>query len=189
MELGAFDRSGRRKPVARGENDFTLPADTVIAAIGQALEAGALFGSEPAPRLNERGYLYADPLTGQTSMAWVFAGGDAVSGPASVVEAVGAGERAAAGIDRYLTGADHAPWRTTRPADTFFDPEAEPVMGSRPEVKMIPVSERKGSFAEVELSWTRSVALRESRRCLRCDYREPAAAAGRSQTAPTAASR
>ncbi|HTZ52541.1 MAG TPA: FAD-dependent oxidoreductase, partial [Spirochaetia bacterium] len=183
MELGNFDRTGRRKPVAKGENDFTLPADTVIAAIGQTLDTADLFGNagivslaSAPPKLNERHYLAADPVTGQTSVEWVFAGGDAATGPASVVEAIGAGERAAAGMDRYLTGADHAAWRSYRVADTFFDPEAEPVMGTRPAVKMIPVVQRKGSFAEVELGWTRATALGETRRCLRCDYREPAEA-------------
>jgi NADH-quinone oxidoreductase subunit F len=175
MELGDFDRTGRRKPVAKGENDFTLPADMVIAAVGQTLVAGPLFDGT-APKLNERQYVAADPVTGQTSVEWVFAGGDAVSGPSSVVEAIGAGEKAAAGIDAYLTGADHASWRTYRVADTFFDPEADPVMASRPDVKMIPVVKRKGTFAEVELSWTSAVALGETRRCLRCDYREQAAA-------------
>ncbi|HTO23352.1 MAG TPA: hypothetical protein VMQ10_12835, partial [Spirochaetia bacterium] len=138
--------------------------------------AGIVSTASAAPKLNERHYLAADPVTGQTSVEWVFAGGDAATGPASVVEAIGAGERAAAGMDRYLTGADHAAWRSYRVADTFFDPEAEPVMGNRPAVKMIPVVQRKGSFAEVELGWTRATALGETRRCLRCDYREPAEA-------------
>ena len=52
------------------------------------------------------GYIVADPVTGQTNHKWIFAGGDAVSGPSSVVEAVAAGERAAVGIDKYLTGGE-----------------------------------------------------------------------------------
>jgi NADH-quinone oxidoreductase subunit F len=184
MELGDFDRTGRRKPVAKGENDFTLPADMVIAAIGQNLVPGDIFdgpaGNGVAPKLSERNYVAADPVTGQTSVEWLFAGGDAVTGPSSVVEAIGAGEKAAVGIDRFLTGAEHAAWRTSTIADTFFDPEAEPVIGNRPSVKMIPVVKRTGSFGEVELSWTGAVALSETKRCLRCDYREeqqPAASA------------
>jgi hypothetical protein len=56
--------------------------------------------------------------------------------------------------------------------DTYFDPEADPVIGNRPGVKLIPVARRKGSFAEVETKWSAAVALKETKRCLRCDYRE-----------------
>ena len=174
MELGDFDRTGRRKPVARGENDFTLKADMVIAAIGQTLVPAELFDGVSV-KLSERHYLDADPVTGQTSVDWIFAGGDAATGPSSVVEAIGAGEKAAVGIDRFLTGAVHAPWRTYTIANTFFDPEADPVIANRPEVKMIPLAKRAGTFAEVETTWARAIALAETQRCLRCDYREEAA--------------
>ncbi len=175
MALGDFDRTGRRKPVAKGENDFTAMADLVIAAIGQTLDAGALFhgpaGNGVTVRLNERHYLDADPVTGQTSVQWIFAGGDAATGPSSVVEAIGAGERAAVGIDAYFSGAMHAPWRQNRLVNTKFDPNADPVLGNRPATKMIPVAKRRG-FDEVELTWAKAVALSETKRCLRCDYRE-----------------
>ena len=174
MDLGDFDRTGRRKPVAKAENDFALEADMVIAAIGQKLMASALFDGI-APRRNEREYLSAHPVTGQTSVEWVFAGGDAVSGPSSVVEAIAAGERAAAGMDRFLTGESHAEWRTYRQSNAFFDPDADPIMGARPTVKLLPIAKRSGSFAEVELTLPFSAALSESRRCLRCDYREKGA--------------
>jgi NADH-quinone oxidoreductase subunit F len=174
MDLGDFDRTGRRKPVARGENDLVLEADMVIAAIGQKLVPSALFDGV-APKHNEREYLCADPVTGQTSVDWVFAGGDAVSGPSSVVEAIAAGEKAAAGIDAYLTGEAHAPWRAYRQSDAFFDPDADPIAGERPAVKLIPVAKRRGSFAEVELTLPCGTALAESKRCLRCDYREKGA--------------
>jgi NADH-quinone oxidoreductase subunit F len=175
MDLGDFDRTGRRKPVAKGENDFALPADMVIAAIGQKLVPSAIFDGV-APKQNEREYISADPVTGRTSVDWVFAGGDAVSGPSSVVEAIAAGERAAAGIDKYLTGESHATWRTYTTADTFFDPDADPVLADRPGVKLIPVSKRMDSFTEVETTLPCRAALAESKRCLRCDYREQPAA-------------
>jgi NADH-quinone oxidoreductase subunit F len=176
MVLGDFDRTGRRKPVVKGENDYALQADMVIAGIGQTLDAGELFsgpaGNGVAVKLNERHYLDADPTTGRTSLEWVFAGGDAASGPSSVVEAIAAGERAAVGIDEYLTGAVHAPWRADHLADSFFDPDADPVPGNRPRLKLIPVNKREHSFAEVETAWSCTVATSESKRCLRCDYRE-----------------
>jgi NADH-quinone oxidoreductase subunit F len=171
MELGEFDRSGRRKPVARGPNDFTLPAETLIAAIGQSLKAGVFFEGVSL-KLNDREFIAVNPTTGQTSEAWVFAGGDAVSGPSSVIEAIGAGEKAAVGIDLFLTGAAHAAWRKEAKIDTLFDPDADPVMTERCKLRLIPVSKRNGNFDEVETTWTRTVALSESKRCLRCDYRE-----------------
>jgi NADH-quinone oxidoreductase subunit F len=176
MELGDFDRTGRRTPVAKGANDYVLAADMVIAAIGQTLKADGLFDGVSVA-LNARKYLAADPVTGRTSVDWVFAGGDAANGPASVVEAIAGGERAAAGIDRFLTGADHAVWRDSRIVDTFFDPEADPVPGARPGMTMIPIASRRGTFREVETTWPRAVALEEAKRCLRCDFREEVAAA------------
>ncbi len=176
MELGEFDKTGRRRPEARGAKGFTLEADQLIAAVGQSLNASLLFDGVSV-KLNERQYLGADPVTGQTSVEWVFAGGDAVSGPSSVVEAIAAGEKAAVGMDRYLCGESVVPWRADKIVDTFFDSEADPVMTPRAEPKLIPVAKRAKSFAEVETAWSSSVALCESKRCLRCDWREDAAKA------------
>jgi NADH-quinone oxidoreductase subunit F len=116
------------------------------------------------------GLLVADPVTGQTSHKWVFAGGDAVSGPSSVVEAVAAGERAAVGIDRFLTGREHAFWRELIEVDTFYDPDAEPSEAPREGLPLIPVDRRRNNFDEVEQPWRESVAVRQAQRCLRCDY-------------------
>jgi NADH-quinone oxidoreductase subunit F len=170
MSLGDFDRSGRRKPVARSEDDFTLETDQMIAAIGQTLVPSELFDGVSL-KLNDREFIAIDPVTGQTSEPWVFAGGDAVSGPSSVIEAIAAGEKAAVGMDRLLTGAEHAVWRVSKTVDTFFDPDADPVFAARPGLKLIPVAKRKG-FAEVETTWVERIALGESKRCLRCDYRD-----------------
>ncbi len=177
MELGEFDRSGRRKPVAKAENDFVLPADQLIAAIGQALAPEELFDGV-ALKLNDRQFIAVNPLNGQTSEGWVFAGGDAATGPSSVIEAIAAGEKAAVGIDAMLTGAEHAGWRVSKLVDTFFDPDADPVMTERAGLRLLPVARRRG-FAEVETTWAASVALGESKRCLRCDYREQTVTASR----------
>jgi NADH-quinone oxidoreductase subunit F len=173
MALGPFDRSGRRRPEPAPDgpdNPFTIEADQVIAAVGQTLEASDLLGGTPV-HVSSRGYLVADPITGQTSVPWVFAGGDAVLGPASVVEAVGQAEAAAVAIDTFLTGAEHAFWRDAPEVETDFDPDADPVPYGRAKVRTISLARRKTSFDEVELPWGETVAVREARRCLRCDYR------------------
>jgi NADH-quinone oxidoreductase subunit F len=100
----------------------------------------------------------------------VFAGGDDATGPASVVAAIGAGEKAAVAIDKALTGADHAFWRRETDVATAFDPDADPVPYDRAPVEELPVAARVTGFDEVELGWTAEVALAEARRCLRCDY-------------------
>ena len=168
MRLGEYDKSGRRRPVA-GDAEFVVEADQVISAIGQSLDTQALLG-ETEVRLNDWRYLDCDPTTGQTSVDWVFTGGDAVLGPASVVEAIGAGEKAAAGIDLYLTGANHAFWRREQEIDTYFDPDADPVLYPRAQVQHLPPRQRCSTFREVELSWAGAMAHREARRCLRCDF-------------------
>ena len=143
----------------------------MIVAIGQTLNTGELFDGVKL-KLNEREYIGAEAKSGRTSVDWVFAGGDAVSGPASVVDAVGAGERGAVAIDRYLTGAEHASWREERANDTAYDPDADPVLSARAAMRLIPAGHRKHSFAEVETTWRKTVAVAQAKRCLRCDYRE-----------------
>jgi len=168
MALGDYDRSGRRAPVAGRNPDFTVECDQVIAAIGQSLDTAALVGDLPVEL--SRGWFKTDRATGATSIDWLFAGGDAVTGPASVVEAVGAGERAAVGIDQHLTGVNHAFWRRDIAVDVFFDPDADPVNTPRAAVVCLDPEARSCTFDEVELSWDLDTACAEAKRCLRCDY-------------------
>jgi NADH-quinone oxidoreductase subunit F len=171
MTLGAFDKSGRRRPVKGGEADFVQQADMVISAIGQSLDQGCLGGNGVVLKMGSNEFIETDERTQQTSEPWVFAGGDATNGPSSVTEAVACGERAAVGIDKYLTGQDHAFWREMREVDTHFDPDADPVNNPRSAIRVLPVEKRRNNFVEVELSWSKAEALREAKRCLRCDYR------------------
>jgi len=171
MTLGEFDKSGRRSPKAGIEAEFTIPADQVIAAIGQSLDTNEIMNGVEL-KINKRQYIDADPVTCKTSAEGIFAGGDAATGPASVAEAVGAGERAAVAIDQYLTGQSHAFWREEKQVDTFFDPEADPAQYPRAKMRMIPVAKRRCNFSEVEVTWEESTAVREAKRCLRCDFRE-----------------
>ena len=169
MTLGGFDRSGRRKALAEGENALeTIPCDQVILAVGQRLDAKTLLGGLEVPLAG--GWIQADPVTGRTGVPWLFAGGDAVSGPSSVVEAIASGERAAAGIDAQLTGEPHAFWRTYADVATDYDPEADPVPYPREDLNLIALERRKNNFDEVEQPWNEATARRQARRCLRCDY-------------------
>jgi NADH-quinone oxidoreductase subunit F len=168
MQLGEFDRSGRRRPEEGGEA-FVIPADQVLVAIGQQLDSKS-FCDDYSLETRNGGYLIADPVDGQASQPWIFAGGDAVSGPSSVVEAVAAGERAAVGIDRFLTGSEHAFWREVKDVDTFYDPDAEPLDAPREHLPLIPIDRRCSNFDEVEQPWRESIAVRQAQRCLRCDY-------------------
>ncbi len=171
MELGAFDRSGRRRPVAGDDADFVVPCDQVIAAIGQSVDLPALSGSY-ALNIQRNGYVATDALNKQTSEDWIFAGGDVATGPSSVIEAVADGEKAAAGIDQFLTGKNNAFWREEKRNDTAFDPDAEPLMVEREKQPLIPVDRRRCNFDEVEQPWDEATAVRQAKRCLRCDYRE-----------------
>jgi NADH-quinone oxidoreductase subunit F len=169
LSLGEFDRSGRRRPTRRDTQPFDIDADQVIVAIGQRLEADDVLAQADVKR-DDDGFLRADPVTGQTADPWIFSGGDAVLGPASVVEAIAAGERAAYGIDLYLTGEEHAFWREEKPVDTSFDPDADPSPHAREAIETVPVERRRYNFCEVELPWSEAIAVRQAQRCLRCDY-------------------
>jgi NADH-quinone oxidoreductase subunit F len=168
MRLGEFDRSGRRRP-EEGGNAFILQADQVLVAVGQALDLQKITNHVQI-EARAQTFIQIDPVTGQTSEKWIFAGGDAVTGPSSVVEAVAAGERAAVGIDLYLTGHNHAFWRETHEVDTAFDPDAEPSDAPREKLNLLPVERRRNNFDEVEQPWRESVAMCQAGRCLRCDY-------------------
>jgi glutamate synthase (NADPH/NADH) small chain len=100
MELGEPDESGRRSPACVLGSDFTIECDTVIMAIGTRANP-LLTASAPGLELSKRGYIVAEE-DGATSLPGVYAGGDIVTGSATVILAMGAGKRAAAAIDLYL---------------------------------------------------------------------------------------
>ncbi len=111
MELGEPDESGRRRPVPIPGSEFVIPIDTVVVAIGQGPNP-LLLETIEGLALNKKGYIAADPQTGATSLPGVFAGGDIVTGAATVISAMGAGKRAARSIDLYLKDSHNFPqWR------------------------------------------------------------------------------
>ena len=125
-----------------------------------------------APAAQKNGRLVADRWTLATDHDGVFAGGDVVLGPATVVEAIGQGRRAAEAIERYLNpqSATHFPWRVPRALDTKFDPEAPASRDKRVHAPKADPHKRAHDLAEVERTIAAGPARREARRCLRCDY-------------------
>nr|WP_249037261.1 bifunctional dihydroorotate dehydrogenase B NAD binding subunit/NADPH-dependent glutamate synthase [Petrotoga olearia] len=102
MKLGEPDSSGRRRPLPIENSDIEIPADLFIVAIGQESNK-VLLNAFPELKLNKWGYIEADPVTGATSVEGVWAGGDIVTGAATVIEAMGAGKRSAKAIDEYIS--------------------------------------------------------------------------------------
>ncbi len=173
MRLGEFDRSGRRRPVEIQASSFNKQIDTLILALGQTTRIKEIAQAESL-ELNRNNTVKSDSNKGKTSVKDIFAGGDVVLGPATVVEAIAAAQNAAEEIDSYLTGEkeeEYYPWRVKDPIEVHFDPEEEPVSWGRENYQLIPVGERKGN-KEVEQTWGCKVAERESERCLRCEYKE-----------------
>lgn len=105
MELSEPDESGRRKPVPVKNSEYIIDCDLAVIAVGSGANP-ILARKEPGIALSKYGYIIADQLTGKTSKRAVWAGGDIVTGQATVIEAMGAGRRAADSIDEYLCGGE-----------------------------------------------------------------------------------
>jgi len=141
--------------------------DTIIAAIGQRPEVPGRLNLS----LGRGNTIQVDPETLATSREGVFAGGDAKSGPASVIEAIADGRQAAISIDKYLGGKGEIDEILASPEEVTA-PVEEIVEGGRTEVPTLPVAKRLKSFNLVELGLSEEMAIREAKRCLRCDLEE-----------------
>lgn len=147
MEMGAPDTSGRRRPVRVEGSEFIVDVDNLIVAVGQAMNTATM----PEGLANtDWGALVVDPVTFQTGIDGVFAGGDGVSGPSDIVGAIGGGKQAAISIDRYLRGVD---MKEDRGVNFRLANGAPWEQGT------------KRAFAIVA---DEKVALSEARRCLNC---------------------
>jgi NADH-quinone oxidoreductase subunit F len=175
MELGEVDESGRRRPVPIDGSEYTVPVDTLICAIGQEPEVSFLgngFGLE----LTKGNIIKVDQETLYTGKEGIFAGGDVVTGPKTVSEAMAQGEIAAESIHKYLRGESLArKYEVTRPL-IHVEPteltEGEIGRLERPEMPSQPIAERIANFNEIELGFAKEMAVNEAKRCLRCDLRE-----------------
>lgn len=166
MALGEADASGRPRPVPVKKSEYVLEASTVLMAVGQEVEV-------PAATLkrNKNGTIAVQADTLAASAKGIFAGGDAVTGPASIIAAIGQGRRAAAAIDRYLCGTGVID-RLTLEAPGEAVPEAAPRGTPRTATRLSAPKKRLGDFEIVEKAFEPAAATQEASRCLSCDLRE-----------------
>jgi NADPH-dependent glutamate synthase beta subunit-like oxidoreductase len=172
MRLGAFDKSGRRRPEEIRGAGACRAVDNVIVAIGQRSETEALMDDLRGLRSDGRGGFVTDIRTGATDIPFVFAGGDLVSGAATVVEAIAAGQTGARSIDRYLCPDVQRvyPWEHPEPPEAQVDTENVPDEIAPVEQPLLGPEERLIT-QEVERTIKEEEARREAGRCLRCDYK------------------
>lgn len=163
MELGEPDASGRRRPIPIPGSEFTIKVDNVIPAISQKPQLEWL-GSEF--KMTKWGTLVVDENTLETSVKGIYAGGDAVSGPATIIEAVAAGKKAAEVIDAHIKGVEIKPkqYKIGRPEPEELVHEKKIARVDMPKSAL---NKRKG-FDEVELGFDENLAKSEAGRCLNC---------------------
>jgi len=169
MKLGPPDETGRRRPIPIEGSEHEVSVDTVVPAVGETPD---VFFLPDDIKVTERGTVDVDPLTLQTSCPEVFAGGDVVSGPATVIEAIAAGNRAAVSIDRYLRAEDLRLGREDelelKPIDRSEVPKEGVERKKRQVMPCLPVERRLAGFDEVALGFTEEMAVEEAKRCLMC---------------------
>ncbi len=167
-QVGEADSRGRRELIPLEGSEFVIDGDIIIRATGQVPDLTFLDHKFKTTRWN---LLVVDACTLQTSVPGVFAGGDVVTGHATVVEAIAAGKTAAASIDSYLRGEKFEGYRRPRSRKRI-----EPIQLTkkeeelkRPKMPLLRIDKRLQSFKEVELGYTEEMAIREAKRCRRCD--------------------
>jgi putative selenate reductase YgfK subunit len=172
--LGEPDETGRRRPVPIEHSEYKMPVGAVIAAIGQKPDI-ASYPKLAEIEISRRETIKVAPNTQQTNVPDVFAAGDAVTGPATVVEAIGGGKRAAYAIDAFLRGAKLPGRSPVRPRD-MVEPIRmdyhEKAFIQRQEIPLIDLDRRMHTFDQVELGLDEYAAKQEAKRCMRCDVCE-----------------
>jgi heterodisulfide reductase subunit A-like polyferredoxin len=165
MELGPPDESGRRRPVPIDDSEFTMEFDTIILAIGQTPNTEYIPGDVETTKWDT---IAVNETTLETSLPSVFAGGDIVDGPSTVIDAIAAGKRGAESIHRYLRSDDLSEGRdppVVKVKDISkegFDPQPRAAM------PVLKVDQRTGNYGEVDLGFTEEMAKAEAGRCLAC---------------------
>lgn len=177
MRLGEPDRSGRRRPVPIEGSEMTIEADTIIGAIGQSTNTQFLYNDLPV-QLNKWGNIDINGGTFQTSEPNIFAGGDCVTGPATVIQTVAMGRHAADAMDQYLmkgyikeTHTDYSCSRGSLEDLPQWEFEQMPKLERHP-MPSLSLEKRRNNVNEVELGYDENTAREEARRCLKCGCTE-----------------
>jgi len=165
MKLGPPDESGRRRPIPIEGSEYIMELDTIIPAIGQLPDVSSL---PKGVEVDRRNTIVTDPVTLETSLPGIFAGGDAVSGPATVIEAIAAGKKAAVSIDRYVRGEDLRAGRGEEVKRVELVPKEDIERKARQVMPILPLDKRTGNFKEVQLGFNEDMAMKEAERCLFC---------------------
>lgn len=163
MKRGAKDAAGRRTLEPTSGSEFGLEADMVIAAVGEIPDVPAQFGLKQSG-----GRILVDPRTLATDKEGIFAGGDAVSGPSSVIKAIATGKRAVTSIERYLKGGDLRADKEPKPKRVRKPPKEGVEEKPRQEAPRLPVALRRGNLREFKTGYSREMALEEAQRCMAC---------------------
>jgi len=171
-ELGEPDASGRRRPVPIEGSEYVIECDAVIPAIGQQPDLKWI-ENEPSLKTTRWGTLDVNPHTMQTSIPYVFASGDAVTGPATVIEAVASGHKAVEAIHRYVNGEDlkrlaEELASQKSPGQDWQEIPENLTSVPRARVAHREAQKRCSSFEEVNLGLSEEAAKREAERCLNC---------------------
>jgi homotetrameric NADPH-dependent glutamate synthase len=169
MKLGEPDDSGRRRPIPIKGSEFTIDIDTVIPALGQAPDT--TYAKIAGLKITGRGTIAVNEATLATDIDGIFAGGDAVTGPAMVIEAIAAGKKAARSIDEYLQGEPLTPKDDIRTPQELSKKEVADLKKRFPSKNRVKVRELKPerrikNFKEVEQVYSVAAARREAKRCL-----------------------
>ncbi|UCC22747.1 MAG: FAD-dependent oxidoreductase [Planctomycetota bacterium] len=170
--LSVFDKEGRFSPVVRPGSESIMPADSVVVAIGQTVDWELLKAADGILE-TRAGFISVDPDTLVTNVKRIFAGGDVVTGPDVAVNAIVAGHKAAASIDRFLNAEDLQEGRNDiKPKLAQKDlapiPQTHHPHEQRVPMPTLPVDERIKGFDEVERGYTEEQAVQEAKRCLHC---------------------
>lgn len=172
-ELGEVDSSGRRRPVPIEGTEQIIELDTLIVAISEDSGKDCMSAVESSEiETNRNNTVKTDHRTLETSREGVFAAGDVITGPNTVVEAIADGKKAALMIERYINGIPLTDPVESRLPEKYIEPLSEGVEIEdlpRSETLRAPAEWRKRNFSEVEVSLSLEEATKEASRCLRCD--------------------
>jgi len=161
-----FDEEGRLSLEVEEGSEHVIAADTVIVAVGQSMDR--TIAEKSGIPITSRGTIGADAVTLECDRPGVFAAGDAVSGPSSVIEAIAAGHEVAVSVDRYLRGENLRAGRAEELKPVEKPPEFETEKKPRQVPSRLPATERIKSFAEVDLGFDAETAITEANRCMSC---------------------